>query len=476
MKKILLPILIACFSILRAQTPCENGMAGAYPCNGYDLQVFIPCTDFGADNANDSWGWTDPDDGTEYALVGLDNGTAFLNISDPINPIYLGKLPTHTSSSLWRDVKVYNNYAFVVSEANGHGMQIFDLTRLRDVANPPETFTEDAHYSGFGSAHNIVINEETGYAYGVGTGSYNGGPHFVNIQDPLNPLGEGGYGGSGYTHDAQVVIYNGPDSDYIGKELYIGSNESQVAIVDVTDKSNPQLISSATYSNTAYTHQGWFTEDLNYFIVGDEIDELNFGFNTRNIVFDFTDLDAPELSFEHSGPTSATDHNGYVNGNKFYLANYKAGIRVIDISDISNENMTEIGFFDVFPSNDSAGYDGAWNVYPYFASGNIMISSLKYSSQNYVPGFYLVKSSSLSIDDNSLYSFNIFPNPSKKYVEISSLETPISMVQVFDITGKLIRTNNYSAQVNVNFNISNLKTGIYLLKINNQVTKKIIKI
>jgi choice-of-anchor B domain-containing protein len=451
-------------------------MAGPYPCNGYDLQVFIPCTDFGADNANDSWGWTDSDDGTEYALVGLDNGTAFLNISDPINPIYLGKLPTHTSSSLWRDVKVYNNYAFVVSEANGHGMQIFDLTRLRDVANPPETFTEDAHYSGFGSAHNIIINEETGYAYGVGTASYNGGPHFINIQDPLNPLGEGGYGGSGYTHDAQVVIYNGPDSDYIGKELYIGSNESQVAIVDVTDKSNPQLISSATYSNTAYTHQGWFTEDLNYFIVGDEIDELNFGFNTRNIVFDFTDLDTPELSFEYNGPTSATDHNGYVNGNKFYLANYKAGIRVIDISDISNENMTEIGFFDVFPSNDSAGYDGAWNVYPYFASGNIMISSLKYSSQNYVPGFYLVKSSSLSMDDNSLYSFNIFPNPSKNYVEISSLETPISMVQVFDITGKLIRTNNYSAEVNVNFNISNLKTGIYLLKINNQITKKIIKI
>lgn len=476
MKKILLPILIACFSILRAQTPCENSMAGPYPCNGYDLQVFIPCTDFGADNANDSWGWTDSDDGTEYALVGLDNGTAFLNISDPINPIYLGKLPTHTSSSLWRDVKVYNNYAFVVSEANGHGMQIFDLTRLRDVANPPETFTEDAHYSGFGSAHNIIINEETGYAYGVGTASYNGGPHFINIQDPLNPLGEGGYGGSGYTHDAQVVIYNGPDSDYIGKELYIGSNESQVAIVDVTDKSNPQLISSATYSNTAYTHQGWFTEDLNYFIVGDEIDELNFGFNTRNIVFDFTDLDTPELSFEYNGPTSATDHNGYVNGNKFYLANYKAGIRVIDISDISNENMTEIGFFDVFPSNDSAGYDGAWNVYPYFASGNIMISSLKYSSQNYVPGFYLVKSSSLSMDDNSLYSFNIFPNPSKNYVEISSLETPISMVQVFDITGKLIRTNNYSAEVNVNFNISNLKTGIYLLKINNQITKKIIKI
>ena len=474
MKKILLSILIASCSIIQAQTPCINGMAGDYPCNGYDLQVFIPCTDFGADNANDSWGWTDPDDGTEYALVGLDNGTAFLDISDPINPIYLGKLPTHTSPSLWRDVKVYNNYAFVVSEANNHGMQIFDLTRLRDVANPPETFTEDAHYGGFGGAHNIVINEETGYAYGVGA-DYSGGAHFVNIQDPLNPIGEGGYSGSGYTHDAQVVVYNGPDSDYTGKEIYIGSNEDKVVIVDVTDKTNPVLISAVTYTNDAYTHQGWFTEDLTYFIVGDEIDELNFGFNTRNIVFDFTDLDNPQLSFEYSGPTSATDHNGYVDGDKFYLANYKAGMRVIDISDISNENMTEIGFFDVFPSNNTAGYDGAWNVYPYFASGNILISSLKYSSPDYVPGFYLVKSSTLSVDDNFLSNFSLYPNPSTNSVKLSSTNTPISEISIYDLSGKLLLSKKYNSEININLNVSNLGAGIYLLKINNKKSIKLIK-
>ena len=474
MKRTLLSILIASCSIIQAQIPCINGMAGDYPCNGYDLQVFIPCTDFEADNANDSWGWTDPDDGTEYALVGLDNGTAFLDISNPVNPIYLGKLPTHTSSSLWRDVKVYNNYAFVVSEANGHGIQIFDLTRLRDVANPPETFTEDAHYGGFGNAHNIVINEETGYAYGVGA-DYSGGAHFVNIQDPLNPIGEGGYSGSGYTHDAQVVVYDGPDSDYTGKEIYIGSNEDKVVIVDVTDKTNPVLISVVTYTNDAYTHQGWFTEDLNYFILGDEIDELNFGFNTRNIVFDFTDLDNPQLSFEYSGPTSATDHNGYVDGDKFYLANYKAGIRVIDISDISNENMTEIGFFDVFPSNNTAGYDGAWNVYPYFESGNILISSLKYSSPDYVPGFYLVKPSTLSLDDNILSNFSLYPNPSTNSVELSSPNTPISEICLYDLSGKLLLSKNYNSKNNINLNTSNLRPGIYLLKINNKKSIKLIK-
>ena len=394
MKKILLSILIACCSILQAQTPCVNGMAGDYPCNGYDLQSSILGSTFNADSGNDSWGWTDPQDGSEYALMGVNNGTVFIDISDPINPVYLGKLPTYTTSSSWRDVKVYNNYAFVVSEAGGHGMQVFDLTRLREVANPPETFTEDAHYDGFGSAHNIVINEVTGYAYGVGTSSYSGGAHFVNIQDPLNPVGEGGYSGSGYSHDAQVITYNGPDTDYTGREIYVGSNENQVAIVDVTDKANPILISSATYTNDAYTHQGWFTEDLNYFIVGDELDEQNFGFNTRAIVFDFTDLDNPQFDFDYFGTTTAIDHNGYTKDNKYYLANYTAGMRVLDISDLQNQNISEYGYFDTYPSNNLASFSGAWNVYPYFESGNIVIS-------NYSDGdFFLVKASGVTNEDN----------------------------------------------------------------------------
>src|SRR5690606_11458023 len=110
---------------------------------------------------NDSWGWTDPDTGKEYAVVGLDNGTAFIDISDPVNAVYLGKLPTETEASLWRDIKVYNSHAFIVSEATDHGMQVFDLTRLRNVSNPPQTFDTDGFYGGFGNAHNIAINEDS---------------------------------------------------------------------------------------------------------------------------------------------------------------------------------------------------------------------------------------------------------------------------------------------------------------------------
>ena len=384
MKKITFLLLCLTGVFGFAQTPCVAGFAGTFPCSNYDLQSTISLGTMSAGEGNDSWGWTDPTNGKEYAIVGLDNGTAFIDVSNPTSPIYLGKLPTHTTSSSWRDVKVYNNHAFVVSEAGGHGMQVFDLTRLRNVPAPPTTFSEDGHYSGFGRCHNLVINEDSGFAYAVGTSTFNGGPHFINIQNPTSPVAAGGYAMDDYSHDAQVVTYCGPDNDYAGREILIGSNENEIAIVDISDKSNPQGISTISYSNVEYTHQGWFTEDQRFFILGDELDEQGVGFNTRTIVFDFNDLDNPSLHMEYTGPTSAIDHNGYTKGTKFYLANYRAGIRVLDISDIANGNITEEGFFDTYPTSNSASFSGAWSVYPYFESGNIVISDID-------RGFFLVK-------------------------------------------------------------------------------------
>ena len=375
--------------------PCENGMAGGFPCKGYDLLGRLEHSHFSIEatplsiEGNDIWGWTDAVTGKEYALIGLTDGTAFVDISDTENLVFLGKLPTATTSSTWRDIKVYGNHVFIVAEADDHGMQVFDLTRLRNISNPPQTFTSDARYTGIGNAHNIVINEEKGFAYPVGTSredAFQGGVHFIDIQNPVTPTGLGGYGEDGYTHDAQVVTYNGPDTDYTGREILIGANESQIAIVDITDKSNPVGISILNYPQLAYTHQGWFTEDQRFFLLGDELDEIRFGFNSRTLVFDLVDLDNPRLHTQYTGTTAAIDHNGYVKGNTFFLANYTAGMRVLDISDICNANISEIGFFDTFPSNDNVIFDGAWSVYPYFDSGKIIIND---SSQ----GFFVVQKS-----------------------------------------------------------------------------------
>lgn len=361
---------------------CSNGFANSYPCDDYDLISWMSTSTFYASEANDCWGWTDPETGKEYAIYGLNNGTAFVDISTPDDPIFVAKVQGNGSPSIWRDIKVYQNFAYIVSESIGHGMQVFDLTQLRDIVDPPQ-YLNASVYTDFGSAHNIAINEDSGYAYVVGSDTFNGGAHFIDLSDPANPIAAGGYSG-GYSHDAQIVNYTGPDTDYFGKEIYVGSNESVVAFVDVTDKSNPQLISSIGYSNTGYTHQGWFTEDQKYFIVGDELDEINNGNYTRTIVLDATDLDNPQFHFSYIANNTAIDHNGYVKGNNFYLASYTAGMRVLDISNIENGEMNEIGYFDVHPGSNVADFDGAWSVYPYFESGNIVISDI-------ISGLFIVK-------------------------------------------------------------------------------------
>jgi len=323
-------------------------------------------------------------------LSGLDDGTAFVDISNPEAPVFLGKLLTATEPSSWRDIKVYDNHAFIVSEAPQHGLQVFDLTKLRNLT-ADETFTADTRLTGFGSAHNIAINEESGFAYVIGSDLYEGGPVFIDINNPKNPEIVGGYSGDSYTHDAQIVIYNGPDTNFQGRELFFGSNSdgganNQVVIVDVTDKENPQRVNTITYENGGYTHQGYLSEDHTYFFLGDELDELRFGSPSQTRIFDLTDLMNPLLHLNYFAEVNAIDHNGYSKNNLFYIANYTAGLRVLDISEIGNRRVSEIGFFDTYPQDNNAKFEGLWNVYPYFESGVIAINDIN-------SGLFLVKAS-----------------------------------------------------------------------------------
>jgi choice-of-anchor B domain-containing protein len=370
--------------------PCENGMAGVYPCSGYDLLSRVTLDDFESNSGNDNWGWTDPETGKEYVLSGLDDGTAFVDISNPEAPLYLGKLPTATVPSPWRDIKVFDNFAFIVSEAQGHGLQVFDLTRLRGLTEK-EIFSADKRLTDFGNAHNIAINEESGFAYVIGSSLYQGGPVFIDINDPKNPKVVGGYADDSYTHDAQIVNYKGPDTAYQGKELFFGSNSdggnnNQIIIVDVTDKENPQKINSITYQNGGYTHQGYLSEDHRFFFLGDELDELRYGSPTLTRIFDVSDLMNPELYFNYFAAVNAIDHNGYSKGDLFYLASYTAGIRVLDISGIEEKQIVETGFFDTYPQDNNADFEGVWNVYPYFESGVIAVNDIN-------SGLFLVKAS-----------------------------------------------------------------------------------
>jgi choice-of-anchor B domain-containing protein len=377
---------------VESDIPCSGGFAGDYPCSGVDLLAFMPLLEIGGDHngsaANDIWGWTDSVTSREFALVGRVFGTSFVEITDPVNPVYLAELFTHNGvGSSWRDIKVFDDHAFIVSEASGHGMQVVELTQLLSLApaDAPYALSETAHYAGFGRAHNLVINEATGFAYAVGVseaapGTCSAGLHMIDISSPTAPVFAGCFSADGYTHDAQCVAYSGPDIDYPNAEICFAANEDTLTIVDVTDKANPLQVSRTGYSGRGYTHQAWLNEEHTLLFLDDELDEQNFRHGTKTRVWDVTDLDAPSLIDEFVNVTDAIDHNLYVKGDLIYQANYRAGLTVLEVKrDGSGDyvQLSERAFFDIYPSSDSPSFNGAWSNYPYFPSGNVVVSGIE---------------------------------------------------------------------------------------------------
>lgn len=371
---------------------CTEGIAGQFGCNNVDLLSFMTVEDLmgtGSSRTNDVWGWVDPETDREYALAGRNDGMTFVDVSDPANPVVKGNLPLTEGANpaVWRDVKVYADHAFIVADNAGqHGVQVFDLRRLRENTEEPMIYSEDAIYDGIASAHNIVINEDTGFAYAVGSSgggeTCGGGLHMIDIKDPLTPVFAGcfsdentGRSGTGYSHDAQCVIYEGPDVDHQGKEICFNSNETALSISDVTNKEAPVALSSAEYPNVGYAHQGWTTDDFEYFYMNDELDELQGKVvGTRTLIWDITDLDDPQLAKEFVSENLSSDHNLYIQGNLMYQSNYLSGLRIFDISD--RINPVEVGFFDTVPhGDDEPSFGGSWSNYPYFPSGTILITS-----------------------------------------------------------------------------------------------------
>lgn len=381
-------------AIVGGKMDCTGGKAAElFPCQDVELLSFLPVQDIGGGRGievNDVWGWTDPRTGREYAIVGRYDGTSFIDVTDAMNPRYLGDLPMHEGAqpNVWRDIKVYRDHAFVVADGAGpHGIQVFDLTRLRDLREP-RTFTEDAHYDGIHSAHNIVIDTVAGFAAAVGASgggqTCGGGLHMVDIRDPRHPSFAGcfsdpqtGNAGTGYSHDAQCVTYEGPDTEHRGKQICLGSNETALSIADVTDRQNPVALARSSYPDVQYSHQGWLTDDQRYFYMNDEGDETaGVVSGTRTIIWDVADLDDPVVvgEFVHDNP--AIDHNLYVRGDLMYQSNYTSGLRILDVSQPEAPRL--VGYFDTVPwGEDEAVFDGSWSNYPFFASGIIVVTSGK---------------------------------------------------------------------------------------------------
>ncbi|OAA72079.1 hypothetical protein LEL_09314 [Akanthomyces lecanii RCEF 1005] len=384
----------------QAAAKCSNGKAGEYSCRNVDLAGFLRHQDTGSGQreGNDLWAWTSST-GREFGIVGQTDGTAFVEVLKDGSLQYIGRLPTQTENSVWRDMKVIGDYAYIGAEAENHGLQVFDLTKLLalDPQNP-KTFDIDsdltAHYSDFGSSHNIIAHDTTNTISAVGTKPADGcsaGLWMIDVSDPSSPKKTGCVSEDGYVHDAQCVIYSGPDQKYKDREICFNYNEDTLTIVDITDRARPKQLSRTTYKGATYTHQGWIADaGMRYLLLDDELDEQSktgpaADQKTTTYIVDVSNLSRPTFTGVYKSPARSIDHNQYVVNGLSYQANYASGLRIVDVSSVTKDpsgaGFKEAGFFDVHPEDDDVGgkatFNGAWSVYPWLKSGYILVNSIE---------------------------------------------------------------------------------------------------
>ncbi len=340
--------------------------------NSYNLGL-VGEYEWNTTEGNDIWGWVNPTNGNEYALVGLNNGFSCVNVSSPANPVeefFISDL-----NSTWRDVKTWGDYAFVTTEADA-GLLIVDLTDMTGnsywhVSQFLSPNTDDT--IEFTASHNLYI-DENGICYIFGASDANGGNPSdgaifldvtnTNFSPQVNPTFLGEWDDE-YIHDGMAR----------GDTLYAGCiYTGDLYIIDVLNKNNPSVIGTHPTPN-AFTHNAWVSDDGNYVFTTDEKTDAYIG------SYDISDLsNIQEVDRIQSNPGSnSIPHNTHVDGDFLITSWYRDGTTVHDIS--NPNNLVQVAFYDSY-SGSGNGFDGCWGTYPFLPSGIIISSDINSSSNN----------------------------------------------------------------------------------------------
>ncbi|KAH0605170.1 uncharacterized protein H6S33_005152 [Morchella sextelata] len=410
-----------------------DGANSTFQCLNLDVTGYLTHEDLGSTNATERIGssiWGITLEGREFAIIGQADGTAFAEVVGKgwWNYVpyigkkegtldYIGRLPQHSVPIIWREIKTYKHYAIIGSEAVGHGIQIFDLRNLLEVRtwwNRLSTATKTfdivkdvvGHFDKLpvGRSHNVVIAEASQHIIAVGAqprdDTCRSGLIFIDVSDPSNPTQTGCAASDGYVHDAQCLIYRGPDTRYNGVEICYGYNEDSLTIYNITDKADAQIISRISYEGASYTHQGWVLDPENqeFLLMDDELDEQKKAGaaadqRATTYIWNIANLEKPILTGTYKSDVVSIDHNQYVHKGFSYQSNYGAGMRILDVqgipSDPTGGNIKEVAFIDIFPDDDAAPaatFMGTWGSYGFFESGHIIINT-------YDRGVFVVKRS-----------------------------------------------------------------------------------
>jgi choice-of-anchor B domain-containing protein len=393
------------FFLEAAANPCLHGKsASKYKCDGVTLQSRVALKRFPGNplSASNLWGYSDPDDNREYAIIGLRNDTGVVDVTDPIRPKVVGHIPGVVS--LWREVKVYSvrnkatgkwdAYAYISTEGFDGGIQIIDLSELpnrislagtiRDVSTSHTLFISNLDY---GTGQKLPGKKPRLYV----NGSNRAGLVVFSLAHPTNPKRIGEYNQT-YVHDCYAETFINDDRCGPGRnscQILFAWTGGDFRILDVSRPKSIQVLGTLVYPQLGYAHSGWVTEDKQSLFNFDELDEMQTDNKTRILTLDISNFHNPLVSGTFTGKFKSIEHNGIVIGNKLYLSHYTRGFVVMDITD--PQNIRERAFFDTFPNDDHAeenavhaahdegkiSFHGAWGVYPFLPSGNILISDIE---------------------------------------------------------------------------------------------------
>ena len=346
---------------------------------------------------NEIWGYET--NGTEYAIIGSTLGTHFIDVTDTDNifEAFFVEGRVANASIIHRDYHDHNGYLYAVCDEGASSLQIIDLQSLPDSISV--VYDSDQLLR---TSHNIFIDQDNDRLYSCAhRGAQTGysALRVLDIQDPLNPvdlLGTNSFENFfvGHVHDAYL-------EDNIG---YFNCGPDGFAIVDMTNLDSLVVLASLEpddYPQSGYNHSGWLTEEDDIYYMADE----NHGLAIKVLdVSEFPDVETINTFNVGIDFPTAIPHNLIVLGDYLYVSYYYNGLQIYDISD--KVNPVRVMHYPTSSIPNSNSYEGAWGVYPFLPSGNILVSDMQ-------EGLFVIEgvSSIVSVEDTVLETFSIYPNP-----------------------------------------------------------------
>jgi choice-of-anchor B domain-containing protein len=425
----------------------------------------IPPTSFYDNPYNEVWGLAVND--SEIAVMGTTLGTHFIDVTDPNNPVEIADAfvagAAQGTNIIHRDYHDFGGYLYAVcDESQSSTLQVIDIS---DLPNSTNVVYDSNEF--LGRSHNIFIDSAAAriYACGVRRPGMSG---FINVQiidisDPANPSVLNEYNGIPYAHDIYVE----------NNIAYANCGNNGFFTVDFTDATSPIILGSmTTYEQQGYNHSGWMDRDGKHYYMADET------WNTDLKVVDVSNFDDMSVITTFSAEQTLTTipHNLIVRCDLLYVSYYYEGVQIFDISDPANPVRTH--FYDTSTRPNINSYEGAWGVYPFLPSGNILVSDM----QN---GLFVLESVSDNECENSVSTktpediFNkliTYPQPASDFIQIE-LQTTANQedtqFELIDLTGKTVQVfasqNLLEGKNKITFDLNrSISNGIYFLRISNE--------